>query len=338
MPRPKSVPRLWLDKERQSWSLIDGSRTIRTGCGAGELQPAKDFLADYLNAHHTVVKGKDPFIADCLKVYKEEHLEFQVSWHSVRRDLTNLTLWWGDKRASEIDAANCRLYIAHRNAPTICRRELGFLAAGVAHYHKSKFGPLNSVPIIVKPDRRPARLRWLTRAEAAQFLWAMRKLSPLRRKRLRRFFIMGWYTGTRHNAICRISWKMMDFESRIVERRPPGVAETKKRRPPFRAGARLVSHLKRWHRLDGGTTKYPIEHGGKPVHDLNDAWAANRTLAGFEDDVIPHTLRHSRATHMMKQRVDPWEAAQSLGMSVAMLEKTYGHHHPDWQAGASEAR
>jgi hypothetical protein len=54
--------------------------------------------------------------------------------------------------------------------------------------------------------------------------------------------------------------------------------------------------------------------------------------------VIPHALRQSRATYMMKQRVGPWQASQSLGMSLEMLQKTYGHHHPDWQADAAEAR
>jgi hypothetical protein len=40
---------------------------------------------------------------------------------------------------------------------------------------------------------------------------------------------------------------------------------------------------------------------------------------------------------MMQQKVDVWEAAQFLGMSVHLLETTYGHHRPDWQTGASDA-
>jgi site-specific recombinase XerD len=35
----------------------------------------------------------------------------------------------------------------------------------------------------------------------------------------------------------------------------------------------------------------------------------------LSDDVTPHVLRHSRATHLMRQGIDPWEAAQFLGMS-----------------------
>lgn len=40
----------------------------------------------------------------------------------------------------------------------------------------------------------------------------------------------------------------------------------------------------------------------------------------------------------MRAGVSIWEAAKSLGMSVAVLESTYGHHHPDWQKDAAEAR
>jgi hypothetical protein len=41
---------------------------------------------------------------------------------------------------------------------------------------------------------------------------------------------------------------------------------------------------------------------------------------------------------MMRQAVNPWEAAQALGMSLEMLQRRYGHHHPAWQNEAAEAR
>jgi hypothetical protein len=38
----------------------------------------------------------------------------------------------------------------------------------------------------------------------------------------------------------------------------------------------------------------------------------------------------------MQAGVDVWEAAGALGMTVDMLTRTYGHHHPDWQKQAAE--
>ncbi|RZN09706.1 hypothetical protein CWO91_16895 [Bradyrhizobium genosp. SA-3] len=340
MPRPKSPPRLWLDEARQTWTIIDGGKRIRTGCGACELQSAAKSLQDYIADTHIVTHGSNPLISDVLKAYSDEHLAYTVSAASVSYDMDRLEEWWGAKRAAEVTAENCRLYIEHRDAPTICRRELGMFHAALMHWHKHReHGPLGVMPIIVKPPASDPRTRWMTRTEAAKFIWhGIRKMPLGRRKRLFRFFIIGWYTGTRHAAIGGISWKMVDLESRIMQRRPEGVAETRKKRPPVKIGRRLLSHLRRWRRLDGPNAKYVIEYGGKPCSDLGTAWDMARDMPGSIPDVTPHTLRHSRATHLMRQGVDVWEASKSLGMSAEMLERVYGHHRPDWQENAAEAR
>ena len=41
---------------------------------------------------------------------------------------------------------------------------------------------------------------------------------------------------------------------------------------------------------------------------------------------------------MLKAGVPIWEAANALGMSVAVLAAVYGHHAPDWQKDAANAR
>ena len=50
--------------------------------------------------------------------------------------------------------------------------------------------------------------------------------------------------------------------------------------------------------------------------------------------VMPHTLRHTAATWLMQNGTNLWEAAGYLGMSVEVLERVYGHHHPDYCASA----
>ena len=46
--------------------------------------------------------------------------------------------------------------------------------------------------------------------------------------------------------------------------------------------------------------------------------------------VTPHTLRHTAATWVMQAGVDKCEAAGFLGMTVEMLDRVYGHQHPDY--------
>src|ERR1700756_4117377 len=56
---------------------------------------------------------------------------------------------------------------------------------------------------------------------------------------------------------------------------------------------------------------------------------ADRPAILLDADVTPPTLRHTAATWLMRAGVDKWEAAGFLGMSVEMLDRVYGHHHPD---------
>lgn len=332
MPRRSSGPKLWLDKERQTWTVIDGRKSVRTGCSKANIQGAKEFLKEYLAANHSIQPGNNPLIADVLKLYAADVTQYSVAKKSISYDLEKLEAWWGEKRISEVNADNCRAYIKHRSAPTICRRELGFLNAAIVYWHKHpNYGPISVMPVVVKPPRSEPRNNFLTRSQAAQMLWAGR-----RKKRFVRFFLIGWYTGTRHTAILGTRWDMVDWEARIMYRRRPGVPETRKRTPPVKIADRLYAHLKRWKRLDGPKAEYIMTFGGKPTSNILTAWNTVREKTGI--DVTPHVLRHSRATHLMRQRVDPWQSSKSLGMSLEVLETTYGHHHPDWQNDAAKAK
>ena len=174
----------------------------------------------------------------------------------------------------------------------------------------------------------------MTREQAARFLWQARKTPHLAR-----FFIIGWYTGTRRSKICGLRWSMVDFRTRIMQRRAPGEIEAKnKKAPPVRMGERLMAHMRRWKRMDGKKAEFVITYQGKRVKNPIRAWTETRIRAKLPTYVTPHILRHTRATNMMQQRKDPWESSKALGMSLEMLTKLYGHHHPDWQKDVSETR
>jgi integrase len=66
-------------------------------------------------------------------------------------------------------------------------------------------------------------------------------------------------------------------------------------------------------------------------------FAAAVKTAELDKPVTPHTLRHTAATWMMQNAADLWQAAGFLGMTVEMLERRYGHHHPDFQRDAAAA-
>lgn len=255
------------------------------------------------------------------------------------------------------------------------RRELGTLQAAINYWHETH-GPLASIPVVTLPQAPPSRTRWLTRTEAAMLLagalgfyreaWcdvrSRRQHVRWRRDRgrinrhLARFIVLGLATGTRRGALLELQWMpntvggWIDVERGVMHRRAEGQVETKKRRPPARLGKRVCAHLRRWKRLDDRARAaarnlfvndapaylHIVAYRGDPVQGLRTAWANAVEHAYLDDEVTPHVLRHTRATWAMQRGIDVWEVAGYLGMSVRVLEDTYGHHHPDFQKRMAE--
>lgn len=331
MPRRSSGPRLYWDRQRESWTIIDGRSNHRTGFGAADIKQAERALRDYIEGKHKPAEGPNPLLADVLAAYAEEHLAHVVSGKHILYDIGNLNKWWGTKRVSDISAATCRAYIAARQAGSSARRELAFMNAAIQHW-KANHAPLMATPKIKLPPKPAPRQDFMTRSEAARFLWCARRVPHLAR-----FFLIGWYTGSRRSVITGLKWSMVNLEAGIMQRKERGAVRTKKRSPPVRLGGRILAHLRRWHRLDGGKGNV-VHFRGVPIHRPVNSWERVRRNAGLPGYVVPHVLRHSRATHMLRSGVSPWEAANALGMSVTVLMSTYGHHSPDWQKDAANVR
>jgi integrase len=331
MPRRSSGPRLYWDKSRESWLIIDGRFHRRTGFGAADIKQAERALRDYIESKHKPAEGPNPLLADVLAAYADEHIRHAVSGKSILYDIGHLNRWWGTKRVTDISSATTRAYIASRNAGASSRRELAFMNAAINHW-KANHAPMMPTPKIKLPPKPTPRQDFMTRSEAAKFLWHAR-----RTPHLARFFLIGWYTGSRRSVITGLKWQMVNLETGIMQRKERGAVQTKKRSPPVRLGNRLLSHLRRWRRMDPASA-YIIHFRGSPIHRPVSSWERIRKEAGLPNYVTPHVLRHSRATHSLKQGVSPWEVANALGMSVTVLMQHYGHHAPDWQKDASNVR
>jgi integrase len=331
MPRRSSGARLWWDRKRETWTIIDGRARHRTGCGAAEIKQAERALRDYIESKHKPAEGPNPLLADVLAAYAEEHIAHVVSGKHILYDIGHLNRWWGTKKVSDISAATCRAYATTRNAGASSRRELAFLNAAIQHW-KANHAPMMSTPKIKLPPKPAPRQDFMTREQAAQFLWKAR-----RTPHLSRFFLIGWYSGSRRAVITGLKWSMINLETGIMQRKERGAVQTKKRSPPTRIGARLAAHLRRWKRMDGGSG-HVVNFRGAPIKRPIRSWERVRIAAGLPEYVTPHVLRHSRATHMLKAGVPIWDAAAALGMSVKVLAEVYGHHAPDWQKDAANVR
>lgn len=301
----------------------------RTGCSLEHSRDAEKALSSYLAGKYRPAPSPTPLIDDVLAAYGAEHGTHTLSRKNLGYSLGTLLKYWSGKKVEDITAKSCREYSAARSIGG-ARRDLETLRAAVNYWHR-EYGPLSTVPTVVLPTKGQPKERWLTRGEAARLLWAAR-----RSRHLVRFMLLGLYTGSRAGVMFKLEWSWVDFNSGIMRRRAPGAAESNKRTPPVRLGSRILSHLRRWHRLDKGEHKYVVRYHGKPVHRIHQSWGKMVKSAGLDAAVTPHTLRHTRATWLMQEGIDPWKAAQHLGMSLKILTDVYGHHHPDFQKEASE--
>jgi integrase len=334
MPRASAGPKLWFDKNRERWTISDGKSKRRTSCRRHEIRAAEKELADYIAEKHTT-DNTSKAIADILMAYIDEVVTGKISEKEILSSLKPINKWWGDKFLADVTVANCRSYALSRgSAQPSARNELAYMRAALRHWNKNH-API-VIPEITMPPRSAARQRVLTRSEAAAFLWSARKIPHIAR-----FFIIGWYTGSRKAVILNLRWPMIDLKTRILLRKPPGAVETKKRAPPIPIGGRLLAHLRRWKRLDGKRELliyFPGRSKDGAIQQNDRAWHKVRELAELSDDVTPHVLRHTRATEMLKQSVSVWDVAQFLGMSVELVQSTYGHCIPGWLQHAADAR
>jgi integrase len=226
--------------------------------------------------------------------------------------------------------------------------------------HHAKEGYHRGTVRVSLPPKGEARDRWLTRKEAALLIWQCWRYRerqtvhagtpkgglvytdrrPLRH--IARFILIGVYTGTRAGVIAtasplaEVGRSYVDLERGIFYRKPIGKRATKKRQTPAPLPPRLLAHMRRWKERNLITTCF-VEFNGKPVASVKKGFKSAVSLAKLPRKVTPHTLRHTAATWLMQRGVPIWEAAGLLGMSPAMLQNTYGHHHPDYLQGAAAA-
>lgn len=365
MPRPAKGPRLWLQKQRIRpdgaidrgfWVIRDGSAKRSTGISYdGSRKPPREAeraLAEYIAGKHTPARESDRrahqvAVADVINIYLTDKAPRQARPKEVAARCMRLIEWWGDKTLAQVTGSNCRAYAESRKTEQGARRELEDLKAAI-RYHRQEGLCLDVVEVTLPPKAQP-RSTYLTRSEAARLLWAAWRYREVQkgvetdrrtRRHVARFILVALYTGTRAGAVCQAALKptegagWINLDNGVFYRKPEGERETRKRKGAVRMPSRLVAHIRRW-KAKRICHRYVVEWQGRPVKDVDKAFrnvAADAGLSG----VTPHCLRHTAATWLMQNGAHLDDAAQLLSMTRATLERTYWHHHPDFQRDAAE--
>ena len=377
MSRRRAPPRLWLkpaDRGRGgTWIIKDGAKRKSTGCGAGDIEQAQRALAEYIRGKYEppTGKGQQLLVIEAVAAYLEHHVAYLASAKSrdFGRDTCRpLLRWWTGKTIAQVNGINCRAYVRWRTKQThngraisdqTARHDLKSLRAALRWY-KREVDSAIIVPTVTMPSKAPPRMNYfLTRDEMATRLRAARKSK--RTHHVARMLLIGWYTGTRPGAILALRWfasptaGWFDLEAGVLHRRGSATRITNKRQPPARIHARLLPHLRRWHKADTAQG-FPevIRYQGTAVTKLRSSWASvarraakliaeretkrtgGKIAAGQAKDG-PHIMRHSCCTWLMTAGVNVYEVSGYTGVSVDVLLEVYGHHHPAFQSNAATA-
>ena len=337
MPRKSTGPRLYWHRTRGVYYVREGRRYI--GGGIADRRDAEAALARYIATKDRPAGPSTPdqlTVAEVLSIYGRERAPLVRDPARIGDCIRALVPILGSLPLSAITGEVCRRYGKARDrAPGTVRKELGTLAAAINHCHAE--GYITSAPRVRLPAKPAPRDRWLTRDEAAKLVRAAYR-NP-KAKHLARFILVALYTGTRSAAILRLGFMpntvggWVDTEKGVLYRRGAGEAETKKRTPPVPIPRPLLAHLRRWER-EGA--RFVVEVDGQRVGSLKTAWRTALAASGI-GHCTKHDMRHTAVTWAMQRGADRWHAAGFFGLTVDMLESTYGHHHPDHVRSAVEA-
>ena len=317
-----------LDKSSQSGRS-------RKSTGTADRKEAEAFLAEWLVRHgQRIATGpRDPSQILVTAILKDYLLETAPTAQGrIAYAVLALTDFFGGNTVADITPHACRRYSQTRGLSMgTVRRELGALRAAINHAFKN--GRLTRTVAVELPARPPARERWLTRKETAKLLRAARTRQA--RLYLPLFILIGIYTGRRKEAILSLRWPQVDLKAKLINFEIEGRQRTNKKRGVVRIPDRLMPHLIRA-RSRGSDLGYVLNDHGKRIGDIKKGFAAACKRAELES-VIPHTLRHTCATWLMKGGVPIWEAAQFLSMTEETLTRTYAKHHPEFTQAAADA-
>ncbi|MER8921679.1 integrase [Mesorhizobium sp. M0802] len=358
MSRSRKPARLWLrpaSADREAvWIILDGKQ-YSTGCSQHDRGQAEQALAQHI-AKRFLEKptekhraASDVSIAEVIAHYllmKEDGARRPKELAARARALL---AYWGDKTLDDITTSTCAAYVKQRSSQTMARRELEDLRAACRMAIADKV--TRHAVAVTLPAKSKGRVRHLDRSHMAKLIRAAYRKREVQRGvptakkatlHVARFLITSLYTGSRSARVWQASFTRqagrpyVDLAAGVYYRaaEDENVAANKQA-PPVRLPGRLLTHLRRWHRLGA---KYVVEYQGRPADP-------KRAFRNLVDDVlgdegkgiVRHTMRHTAATWLMQGGVDMWQAAGYLGMTKETLEKTYGHHHPDHQGEVGDA-
>lgn len=313
------------------------ARTKRLSLRTRDADEAQDRYIAFLKQGSDVYRGNDGLtVGQALTDYEREHVN-GVTMRNGRAEprmvakkrteacIGHLRRHLGDDQVKSLNIARCEWYLGQRRADprpvsdSTVRRELSILIAAINHEVKRERVEFNTRRMELPAASHPSE-RWLTLPELA----ALRSAGD---QHIRDFVDIAYYTASRARAVETMSLFQVKLSECQINLDKPDAVRTKKRRPvvPIDTALRPVVERLYAEAVEQGRSTLLSRTSRVQVAFKRAVVAAGLATTG-PMKVTPHTLRHTRATHLLQSGVSVWDVAKLLGDTVGTVEKVYGHH------------
>lgn len=252
--------------------------------------------------------------------HKPSHGRRQDAWKAMKP-------FWENVEPDLIGEPMCKAYRKTRRvADATARYELLQLSTALKWGRRE--GHITAAPAIWLPPTPERETRHLSRAEFAKFF------GGIRAEHAKVYVMLGLHTMARPSAILDLTWDRVDFMRRLIDFRPPGRAQTAKRRTIVPISDELLETLQRAY--EARTCEYVVERGGKKVGNIKKAFQAASERSTVH--ATPYTLRHTGAVWAAEAGVPMAQLAQFMGHDDdRTTQKHYARYSPDYLRNVANA-
>lgn len=257
-----------------------------------------------------------------------EHTSKERDYYSLER----LRPHFGGRLIADIVRADVRAYVKARQVQGVqsstAKRELRFFSAAI-NFVAAEFAiPLSNPVLGIAFGKVEARVRWITRAQAARLIDAASEFAktPL----LPSFIRLALNTGCRKGELLHLEWSRVDFEHKFFRLDARHTKSRKRRTIPLNDDAcNAMRVLYDWCQANHPASPWVFTgKTGARFTTFKTGFRNACARAGIDDFRI-HDLRHTFASWLVMAGVDLYRVRDLLGHSSITTTEIYAHLAPD---------
>lgn len=326
----------WYERGRRRLRSLD--RRVGESYQA-RLQEVRLEVASSLPAKRGAIDAK---IGVVLLDYLRDRRSKVLGVAELQSRVKRLIVYFGNTSVSKLTEEMCEQYARTHSRMSTARVALQTLRTALTWGHKQKIFHV-PIPRIPLPHAGSPRDRVYSRNELSKIIREFRR-HP-RGRHLIFITLLAYYTGARIQSIIDLRWERsnlggwIDLDGGFIHLNPADRVITKKRKPTLIIPVKLFTLLramKRW-QVAGKVCRNKLGDTVSYTAVFSRQWKKCLADAGVAPGV-PHSLRHSRITHLIAGGITTEIVASYVGADPITIHENYAHLRPEHGGAAARFR